>query len=100
MGEPQELKANDAGADATASTGSDSAGCIATALADLQETEVLDTVRLRMARGDDPLQIIEDCQAGMREVGERYAASGVLPLGSHHGRRHPPGGNGAGPAVD
>ena len=26
-----------------------------------------------MDRGDDPLQIIEDCQMGMREVGERYA---------------------------
>ncbi len=46
---------------------------IAEALADLREHEVLDLVRTRMARGDDPLQIIEDCQAGMREVGERYA---------------------------
>ena len=26
-----------------------------------------------MAQGDDPLEIIEDCQAGMREVGERYS---------------------------
>ena len=43
------------------------------ALADLRESEVLEIVRGRMARGDDPLQIIEDCQAGMREVGERYA---------------------------
>ena len=45
---------------------------LAAALADLRETEVLEIVRARMARGDDPLQIIEDCQAGMREVGERY----------------------------
>lgn len=43
------------------------------AVADLRENEVLETVHARMARGDDPLQIIEDCQAGMREVGERYA---------------------------
>jgi len=43
------------------------------ALADLQEDEVMAIIRLRMDRGDDPLQIIEDCQAGMREVGERYA---------------------------
>lgn len=43
------------------------------ALADLRENEVLALVRDRMAAGDDPLQIIEDCQAGMREVGERYA---------------------------
>ncbi len=43
------------------------------ALADLKEGEVLDLVSGRMARGDGPLEIIEDCQAGMREVGERYA---------------------------
>jgi methanogenic corrinoid protein MtbC1 len=42
-------------------------------LADLQEDDALAIVRLRMERGDDPLQIIDDCQAGMREVGERYA---------------------------
>jgi methanogenic corrinoid protein MtbC1 len=47
--------------------------CLARALADLQENEALEIVRLRMDRGDDPMQIIEDCQAGMREVGERYA---------------------------
>ncbi len=46
---------------------------LAAALADLRENEVLEAVRTRMARGDDPLQIIEDCQAGMREVGERYS---------------------------
>jgi len=46
---------------------------LAEALAELQETEALEIVRLRMERGDDALQIIEDCQAGMREVGERYA---------------------------
>jgi len=43
------------------------------ALADLQEDEVMAIIRQRMERGDDPLQIIEDCQAGMREVGERYS---------------------------
>lgn len=46
---------------------------LAIALADLRENEVLASVQRRMARGDDPLQIIEDCQAGMREVGQRYA---------------------------
>ena len=46
---------------------------LAKAVADLQENEALQIVRQRMERGDDPLQIIEDCQAGMREVGERYA---------------------------
>lgn len=48
-------------------------GALAGALADLRENDVLDAVRRRMARGDDPLQIIEDCQTGMREVGARYA---------------------------
>jgi methanogenic corrinoid protein MtbC1 len=42
-------------------------------VADLEEDEALEVVRQRMARGDDPLQIIDDCQTGMRLVGERYA---------------------------
>jgi methanogenic corrinoid protein MtbC1 len=46
---------------------------LAAALADLQEVEVLAIVRERMERGDNPLGIMEDCQAGMREVGRRYA---------------------------
>jgi methanogenic corrinoid protein MtbC1 len=41
-------------------------------LADLDEDAVLEIVRLRIAAGDDPLQIIRDCNAGMRQVGERY----------------------------
>jgi len=41
-------------------------------LADLEEDAVLDLVRQRVAAGDDPLQIIEECNAGMRQVGERY----------------------------
>jgi methanogenic corrinoid protein MtbC1 len=64
MAEPQEPK-RDAGGGA--------ANRLAAALADLRETEVLQAVQTRMARGDDPLKIIEDCQAGMREVGERYS---------------------------
>jgi methanogenic corrinoid protein MtbC1 len=51
----------------------DSVMCLTEALADLRENEALEIVRLRMDRGDDPLQIIEDCQAGMCEVGDRYA---------------------------
>ncbi len=46
---------------------------LAKAVADLREEEALAIARQRMAEGDDPLQIIEDCQAGMREVGQRYA---------------------------
>ncbi|RPI52513.1 MAG: hypothetical protein EHM56_08310, partial [Chloroflexi bacterium] len=43
------------------------------ALADLEENKALEIVRLRMDRGDDPMRIIDDCQAGMRQVGELYA---------------------------
>jgi methanogenic corrinoid protein MtbC1 len=53
--------------------GNESVVDLTQALADLKENEALEIVRLRLSRGDDPLQIIEDCQAGMREVGERYA---------------------------
>lgn len=42
-------------------------------VADLLEDEALALVRARMARGDAPLAIIDDCQSGMRVVGERYA---------------------------
>jgi len=41
-------------------------------LADLEEDEVLALVRRRLADGDDALRIIEDCNAGMRQVGQRY----------------------------
>jgi methanogenic corrinoid protein MtbC1 len=53
--------------------GGQGAETLAAALADLRENEVLEMVHARMERGDDPLRIIEDCQAGMREVGKRYA---------------------------
>ncbi len=43
-----------------------------TLLADLDEDAVLKLVQRRIAAGDDPLRIIEDCNAGMRLVGERY----------------------------
>ena len=41
-------------------------------VADLQEDEALAIVRARLASNDDPLQIVEDCQEGLRQVGERY----------------------------
>jgi methanogenic corrinoid protein MtbC1 len=43
-----------------------------THLVDLDEDIVLDLVKERLAAGDDPLQIIEDCNEGMRQVGLRY----------------------------
>ena len=42
------------------------------AIADLQEETALELVRQRLDTGDNSLLIIEDCQEGMRQVGERY----------------------------
>ena len=39
---------------------------------ELNEEEALDIVRQRLHQGDDPLSIVEDCQEGMRRVGQRY----------------------------
>jgi dimethylamine corrinoid protein len=41
-------------------------------VAELNEQEVLALVQQRLSNGDDPLSIVEDCQRGMRQVGERY----------------------------
>jgi methanogenic corrinoid protein MtbC1 len=41
-------------------------------LAGLDEAAGLDLVKQRIAAGDDPLQIIEDCNEGIRLVGEQY----------------------------
>lgn len=41
-------------------------------VADLEEEAVLDIVQQRIATGDDLLQIINECNEGMREVGLRY----------------------------
>jgi methanogenic corrinoid protein MtbC1 len=41
-------------------------------LADLEEDAVLKLVEERLAAGHDPLKILEDCNEGMRLVGQRY----------------------------
>lgn len=41
-------------------------------LADLEEEAVLALAQERLAAGDDPLRIIDDCNAGMQVVGQRY----------------------------
>jgi methanogenic corrinoid protein MtbC1 len=41
-------------------------------LADLEEDAVLKLVDERLAAGHDPLRIIEDCNEGMKIVGQRY----------------------------
>lgn len=54
-------------------SGFDEIRSLAEELADLNEDRVVSMVRERMARGDDALRIIDECQAGMRQVGERYS---------------------------
>ena len=41
-------------------------------VADLKEQEAITLVRVRIEKKDDPLAIVEDCQEGLRQVGERY----------------------------
>jgi methylmalonyl-CoA mutase cobalamin-binding domain/chain len=41
-------------------------------IADLEEDTVLELVQQRLEAGNDPLQIINECNEGMREVGQRY----------------------------
>jgi methanogenic corrinoid protein MtbC1 len=41
-------------------------------VANLDENEALSLVEARIQNGDDPLAIVEDCQEGLRQVGERY----------------------------
>lgn len=41
-------------------------------VAELKEQEVLALVQKRLQDGDDPLSIVEECEEGMRRVGERY----------------------------
>lgn len=41
-------------------------------IADLEEKTALDLVENRLHNGDDPLQIVEECQEGLRLVGVRY----------------------------
>jgi len=41
-------------------------------VADLKEKETLSLVEARIQNGEDPLTIVENCQEGLRQVGERY----------------------------
>jgi methanogenic corrinoid protein MtbC1 len=41
-------------------------------VADLHEFKALTLVEARIQTGEDPLAIVEDCQEGLRQVGERY----------------------------
>lgn len=41
-------------------------------IADLNEQDTLSAIHKRLHEGDDPLEILKDCQEGMRLVGELY----------------------------
>ena len=42
------------------------------ALIDFRKEEVIETVKSRAEKGEDPLQILDECRRGMTIVGERY----------------------------
>jgi len=45
---------------------------LARLVADLEEDTVLELVQQRLGAGEDPLHIIDECNEGMRLVGQRY----------------------------
>jgi len=45
---------------------------LASALADLEEDQVLEIVRTQLEAGAEPLGILQACQQGMSEVGDRF----------------------------
>ncbi len=51
---------------------SNSKSQLAQYVADLEEDIALELVRQRLDAGDDPFQIINECNEGMRQVGQRY----------------------------
>jgi len=59
---------------------------LAARIAALDEQGALDAIQARIATGEDPLAIIEECQLGMRWVGEHYQSgkyfiSGLIMAG-------------------
>ena len=49
-------------------------GEVSQLLAELQESEVLETVKRQLAEGADPNAVLDACQRGMVTVGERFEA--------------------------
>jgi len=50
------------------------AGDLAGLIAELKEQEALDTVKKKLAAGDDPMKILADAREGMAIVGERFGS--------------------------
>ena len=49
---------------------------MAMALVELKRDEVLEAVKERAERGDDPLKILDECRRGMTIVGDRFQSGG------------------------
>ena len=45
---------------------------LAMAIVELERDEVIDAVKLRAQKGEDPLRIVEECRQGLTIVGERF----------------------------
>jgi methylmalonyl-CoA mutase cobalamin-binding domain/chain len=45
---------------------------LAMAIVELKRDEVLDAVKNRVGKGEDPLQILDECRRGMTVVGDRF----------------------------
>ncbi len=59
---------------------------LASRIAELDEQGALDAVTVRATNGEDPMTILEECQTGMRYVGEHYQSgkyfiSGLIMAG-------------------
>jgi 5-methyltetrahydrofolate--homocysteine methyltransferase len=50
------------------------AGGLAELLADLKEDEAIKVTKARLAKGEDPLKILEDSRKGMELVGKRFSS--------------------------
>jgi methylmalonyl-CoA mutase cobalamin-binding domain/chain len=48
------------------------------ALVDLQEEKVIELVKKKLEVGEDPLEIIKECNAGMVEIGKRFETSEIF----------------------
>ncbi len=47
---------------------------LAMKISDLEESEVLELVKMRLQRGEDAMAVLSSCQEGMKLVGERFEA--------------------------
>lgn len=45
---------------------------LATLIAEFDEPAALDVVRRRLARGEEPMALVDECSRGMRMVGQKY----------------------------